>query len=299
MSLPLLPATSDAALTLPDVPGFWSDAWRQYRRNRLAVTGLVFIVLLIILAIFAPVITIYDYEAINTDDRNLSPLSGDHWFGTDNVGHDVFSQIVYGIRVSLLVGFMVALFSTILGTLLGAVSGYFGGTLDSVLMRLVDMFLAIPYIILTVAFIGVLGRGLNAVIIALILTGWFVTARVVRAIFLQLKEQEFVQAARALGYSRSRIMFRHILPNALQPIIVYATLSVAGAILAEAALSFLAIGVLPPTPSWGLLVAENKGLLATLPHLVFFPGGAIFLTVLAFVFVGDGLRDALDPRLRG
>jgi len=244
------------------------------------------------------VITRYDYAAIDTESRNLPPFSGDHWFGTDNIGHDVFSQVIYGIRVSLLVGFLVAIFSTVLGVIFGALSGYLGGLVDAAIMRVVDMFLAIPYIILTVALVGVIGRGLSAVIIALIVSGWFVVARVVRASFLQLKEQEFVQAARALGYGRLRIMFRHILPNALQPVIVYATLAIGGAILAEAALSFLAIGVLPPTPSWGLLVAENKGLLASQPHLVFFPGGAIFITVLAFVFIGDGLRDALDPRLR-
>lgn len=298
MSLVPVQPLRDADLAKPTEQSFWADAWRHFRRNRLAVVGLIIIVVLVVLGILAPVITIYDYEAINTEDRNLSPLTGDHWFGTDNIGHDVFSQVIYGIRVSLLVGFLVAIFSTVLGTIFGAVSGYFGGLVDAGIMRLVDMFLAIPYIILSVALIGVIGRGLTAVIIALILAGWFTVARVVRASFLQLKEQEFVQAARALGYGRLRIMFRHILPNALQPIIVYAGLAVGSAILAEAALSFLAIGVLPPTPSWGLLVAENKGLLATYPHLVFFPGGAIFVTVLAFVFVGDGLRDALDPRLR-
>jgi peptide/nickel transport system permease protein len=261
---------------------------------------LAFIVLLIILAIIAPLICKYDYKAINTKEKNLRPFSGDHIFGTDRVGHDLFAQIIYGIRVSLKVGVVVSVCSAVLGLLLGSVAGYFGGWFDTIIMRIVDIFLSIPYIILTVALIGigVFGTGLNAVMIALVLTGWFVDARVVRASFLQLKEQEFVQAARALGYSKWRIMFRHILPNALQPVIVYTTLGVGSAILAEAALSFLAIGVKPPTPSWGLLVANNKGLLTNQPHLVFFPGAAIFLTVLAFVFVGDGLRDALDPKLR-
>ncbi|MGD9795623.1 MAG: ABC transporter permease [Acidimicrobiia bacterium] len=294
-----LPTEGEAGIAdVPPAQSFWKDAWKRFRRNRLAVAGLAFIVLLVLLAIFAPWICKYDYEAIDVKQKNLPPFSGDHWFGTDRVGHDVFAQIIYGIRVSLRVGVTVSVLAAVFGLLLGAIAGYFGGWFDTIIMRIVDMFLSIPYIVLTVAFIGVLGRGLNAVIIALVLTGWFVDARVVRASFLQLKEQEFVHAARALGYSRWRIMFRHILPNALQPVIVYTTLGVGSAILAEAALSFLAIGVLPPTPSWGLLVAANKGVLTNQPHLVFFPGAAIFLTVLAFVFMGDGLRDALDPKLR-
>jgi ABC-type dipeptide/oligopeptide/nickel transport system permease subunit len=293
-----LPGGEAGIVDVAPEQSFWRDAWRRFRRNRLALVGAGFIVLLVVLAILAPVICKYGYADLNTDDRNLPMFSGDHWFGTDRVGHDLFAQVIYGIRVSLRVGFLVAILAGVLGTAFGAVSGYFGGALDTVVMRLVDLFLSIPYFILTVAFVGVIGRGINAVTIALILTGWFVVARVVRSTFLSLKEQEFVQAARALGYGHARIIFRHLLPNALQPVIVYTMLGVGSAILAEAALSFLAIGVLPPTPSWGLLVAQNKGLITTEPHLVFVPGAAIFLTVLAFVFVGDGLRDALDPKLR-
>ena len=277
---------------------YWAEVTKRFRKNKLAVIALAFIVLLILLAIFADVVCKYGYEQINTKEKNLPPFSGDHWFGTDKIGHDLFAQIIFGIRVSLKVGILVSSLAAVLGLIVGSFAGWIGGWFDSVMMRIVDVFLSIPYIILTVALIGVIGRGLNALIVALIITGWFVAARVVRASFLQLKEQEFVQAARSLGYSNRRIMFRHILPNALQPLIVYTTLGVGGAILAEAALSFLAIGVLPPTPSWGLLVSQNKGLLTNQPHLVFFPGAAIFLTVLAFVFVGDGLRDALDPKLR-
>jgi peptide/nickel transport system permease protein len=176
-------------------------------------------------------------------------------------------------------------------------AGYFGGWIDAIVMRVVDMSLAIPYTILTVAVIGVLGRGINAVIIGLAVTGWFVDARVVRATFLSLKEQEFVQAARALGYKSGRIIFRHILPNALQPLIVYATLGVGGAILAEAALSFLGVGIRPPQPAWGVLIAQSKGELGENSYLVFAPSAAIFLVVLAFTLIGDGLRDALDPKM--
>lgn len=276
---------------------YWSDVIRRFRRNWLAMLGLGVVATLILLAIFAPWICRYTPYQTNVDDK-FSGLTADHWFGTDNIGRDNFAQVIYGIRISLRVGFLVAFFSSLIGVILGSISGYLGGRVDGVIMRLVDIFLAIPYIISTVALVGIIGRSVNAVIIALALTGWFIVTRVVRASFLQLKEQEFVQAARALGYGHLRIMFRHILPNAVQPVIVYTTLAIGGAILGEAALSFLAIGVQPPEPSWGLLVAENKGLVAAHPELVFFPGGAIFLTVLAFTLVGDGLRDALDPKLK-
>lgn len=275
-----------------------ADAWKRFRSNILAMVSLGFLILLILLAVFAPLICKFDPYQINTKDRLIGPFRGEHWFGTDKTGRDVFAQVIYGIRISLKVGFIVSFAAAVLGTIIGAFAGYYGGFIDTMIMRGVDVFLSIPYIITTVVLVGLIGRGVNAVIIALALTGWFVDARVVRATFLSLKEQEFVQAAKALGYSNKRIMFRHILPNALQPVIVYTTLGIGGAILSEAALSFLAIGVLPPEPSWGLLVSQNKGLMSTAPHLVFFPGMAIFLTVLAFVLIGDGLRDALDPKMK-
>ena len=276
---------------------YWVDVLRRFRRNWMAMIGMSIIVILLLLAIFAPWVCRFTPYETNVPERH-SGLTWKHWFGTDAVGRDLFAQVVYGIRISLRVGFVVAFLSSLIGVVLGSISGYIGGRLDGVIMRLVDMFLAIPYIISTVALVGIIGRSVNAVILALALTGWFIVTRIVRATFLQLKEQEFVQAARALGYGHLRIMFRHILPNAVQPVIVYTTLAIGSAILGEAALSFLAIGVQPPEPSWGLLVAENKGLVATHPELVFFPGGAIFLTVLAFTLVGDGLRDALGPKLK-
>jgi ABC-type dipeptide/oligopeptide/nickel transport system permease subunit len=273
-----------------------ADVWRRFRRNRLAMVGLVFLVLLILAAIFAPLITPYDIT-----DRSQSFRQGpsaDHWFGTDAIGRDVYSRVVFGARVSLRIGILATAISLLIGVTLGAIAGFFGSWTDTAITRLVDVFLAIPYVVLAVAIATVFGRSENAVILVLGLTGWLAMTRIVRASFLSLRNLEYIEAARALGFSRARIMFRHILPNALQPIIVYGTIAVGSAILAEAALSYLNVGPQDPTPAWGLMVAQGKGLLSNAPHLLFFPGAAIFLTVLAFVFVGDGLRDALDPKLK-
>jgi peptide/nickel transport system permease protein len=273
-----------------------ADVWRRFRRNRLAMVGLVFLVLLILAATFAPLITPYSITDRSQSFR-ASP-SADHWFGTDGIGRDVYSRVVFGARVSLRIGILATAISLVIGVTLGAVAGFFGSWSDTVITRLVDVFLAIPYVVLAVAIATVFGRSENAVILVLGLTGWLAMTRIVRASFLSLRNLEYIEAARALGFSRARIMFRHILPNALQPIIVYGTIAVGSAILAEAALSYLNVGPQDPTPAWGLMVAQGKGQLASAPHLLFFPGAAIFLTVLAFVFVGDGLRDALDPKLK-
>jgi ABC-type dipeptide/oligopeptide/nickel transport system permease subunit len=273
-----------------------ADIWRRFRRNRLAMVGLVFIVLLLLAAIFAPLITPYSITDRSQSFR-ASP-SADHWFGTDAIGRDVYSRVVFGARVSLRIGILATAISLLIGVTLGAIAGFFGSWTDTAITRLVDVFLAIPYVVLAVAIATVFGRSENAVILVLGLTGWLAMTRIVRASFLSLRNLEYIEAARALGFSRARIMFRHILPNALQPIIVYGTIAVGSAILAEAALSYLNVGPQDPTPAWGLMVAQGKGLLSNAPHLLFFPGAAIFLTVLAFVFVGDGLRDALDPKLK-
>ena len=273
-----------------------ADIWRRFRRNRLAMVGLVFIVLLLLAAIFAPLITPYSITERSQSFR--APPSSDHWFGTDAIGRDVYSRVVFGARVSLRIGILATVISLFIGVTLGAMAGFFGSWTDTAITRLVDVFLAIPYVVLAVAIATVFGRSENAVILVLGLTGWLAMTRIVRASFLSLRNLEYIEAARALGFSRARIMFRHILPNALQPIIVYGTIAVGSAILAEAALSYLNVGPQDPTPAWGLMVAQGKGLLSNAPHLLFFPGAAIFLTVLAFVFVGDGLRDALDPKLK-
>ncbi len=273
-----------------------ADIWRRFRRNRLAMVGLVFLVFLILAAIFAPLITPYSITERSQEFRQ-GP-SADHWFGTDAIGRDVYSRVVFGARVSLRIGILATVISLLIGVTLGAIAGFFGSWTDTAITRIVDVFLAIPYVVLAVAIATVFGRSENAVILVLGLTGWLAMSRIVRASFLSLKNLEYIEAARALGFSRARIMFRHILPNALQPIIVYGTIAVGSAILAEAALSYLNVGPQDPTPAWGLMVAQGKGLLSNAPHLLFFPGAAIFLTVLAFVFVGDGLRDALDPKLK-
>ena len=275
----------------------WGDVWRRFRANRLALIGLGFIVFLILVAVFADFIAPYSITDRASGEYRAGP-SADHWFGTDIIGRDVFSRVVYGARVSLRIGILSTFLAMIIGVGLGAFAGFVGRWPESLIMRVTDIFLAIPYIVLAIAVATVFGRSENSVIVVLGFTGWLAICRIVRATFLQLKEQEYVEAAQALGYRGGRIMFRHILPNSLQPIIVYGTIAIGGAILAEAALSFLGVGPTDPTPAWGLMVAQGKGDLANAPHLVFFPGMAISLTVLAFVFVGDGLRDALDPKLK-
>jgi peptide/nickel transport system permease protein len=247
-------------------------------------------------AVFAPWVAPYTYTERTSEFRQGPSL--DHWFGTDAIGRDVFSRIVYGARVSLRIGFSATAISLTIGLLLGALTGFFGGMFDTFVARIIDVFLSIPYIVLAVAIASVLGRTENAIIVVLGFTGWMAMARIVRSSFLSLKRLEYVEAATALGFSKWRIMYRHILPNALQPIIVYGTIAVGSVILAEAALSFLGVGPVDPTPAWGLMVSNAKSTLAVAPHMLFFPGMAIFLTVLAFVFIGDGLRDALDPKLK-
>lgn len=275
----------------------WRDVWKRFRANKLAVLGLIFVILLILVAIFADVIAPYSITDRDSANFRAGP-SSEHWFGTDIIGRDVFSRVVYGARVSLRIGIISTFIAMFIGVLLGAFAGYRGGVAETGIMRVTDIFLAVPYIVLAIAIATVFGRSENTVIIVLGLTAWLGVCRIVRASFMQLKQVEYVEAARALGFNGGRIMFRHILPNALQPVIVYGTIAIGTAILSEAALSFLQVGPQDPTPAWGLMVAQGKGDLANAPHLVFFPGLAISLTVLAFVMIGDGLRDALDPKLK-
>jgi len=291
-------AMGPAAGAAPPPLSLKVDVWRRFRKNKLAMVGLALIVLLVLVAVFAEVIAPYDPEDIPRPVSAREPPSMEHLFGTDAVGRDLFSRVVFGARVSLRVGIASVIIATVIGVAAGAAAGYYGRWVDTLLMRLTDMFLAFPYILAAIAIITVIGRGERTVILVLGLLGWLAIARVLRSSFLQIKQQEYVEAARAIGVSDRRIIFRHMLPNAIQPVIVYSTLFVGSAVLSEAALSFLGVGVNPPTPAWGLMVADGRNFLATEPHLLFFPGAAIFLTVTAFVFVGDGLRDALDPRLR-
>lgn len=275
------------------------DVIKRFVRNPLAMAGLGFIILLAVAAIFADVIAPYGFKESTEPRVSRASPGTDHWFGTDTVGYDVFSRVVYGARVSLKIGVVATSLILVIGVLFGAAAGFFGGWIDTFLMRITDIFLAIPYIVLAISIATVLGRSENAIIIVIGLTGWLPLSRIVRSSFLGLKQLEYVEAATSLGFSRKRIMFGHMLPNALQPVIVYGTVSIGSVILAEAALSFLGVGPQNPTPAWGLMVAEaGAGSLASASHMLFFPAFAIFLTVLSFVFVGDGLRDALDPKLK-
>lgn len=268
--------------------------------NRLTIIGLAIVVILVIIALFAPWIATHDVGATDLSIRYLQPTAS-HWFGTDSTGRDVFSRVVFGARISLEVGIVVVTVSAFFGTILGAIAGYYGGWVDRFVSGYVfNVFLAFPGLLLAIAMVAFLGAGLNKLIVALCIIGWVGYARLIRAQVLKVREYDFVQAARALGASDLRILFVHILPNAIQPLIVQASLGMAGAVLAEASLSFLGLGVPPPAPSWGVMIEEARDLstLQAAPHALIFPGIAIALTVLAFNFIGDGLREYLDPRQR-
>lgn len=268
--------------------------------NRLANFGLVVVGILVVVAVLAPFITSYDVGATDLLRRYQSP-SAAHWFGTDATGRDVFTRVVYGTRISLQVGLTVVIVSTVVGTVIGALAGYYGGWIDRIVSGyLVNVFLAFPGLLLAIALVAFLGAGLGKLIFALCIIGWVGYARVIRAQVLKVREYDFVQAARALGAGDMRILFVHVLPNAIQPLIVQASLGMAGAVLSEASLSFLGLGVPPPAPSWGTMLEEARDLstLQSAPHALIFPGIAIALTVLAFNFIGDGLRERLDPRQR-
>jgi peptide/nickel transport system permease protein len=268
--------------------------------NRLAIFGLIVVALLVVLALGAPFIATHDVGATDLLHRFMPP-SAEHWFGTDATGRDIFSRVVYGARISLRVGLVVVAVSAFVGIIIGALAGYYGGWIDRIISGYVfNVFLAFPGLLLAIAMVAFLGSGLNKLIFALCVIGWVGYARVMRGQVLKVREYDFVQAARALGARDWRILFSHILPNAIQPIIVQASLGMAGAVLSEASLSFLGLGVPPPAPSWGVMLEEARDL-ATLqraPHAMLAPGIAIALTVLAFNFLGDGLREYLDPRQR-
>lgn len=268
--------------------------------NRLAIFGLAVVVVLVLVALFAPWIATHEVGATDLSARYLPP-SVTHWFGTDSTGRDIFSRVVYGARISLRVGLIVVGVSAATGTVIGALAGYYGGWVDRIVSGYVfNVFLAFPGLLLAIATVAFLGAGLNKLILALCIIGWVGYARLIRGQVLKVREYDFVQAARALGANDWRILFVHILPNAIQPLIVQASLGMAGAVLSEAALSFLGLGVPPPAPSWGVMLEEARDLatLQAAPHALIFPGVAVALTVLAFNFVGDGLREYLDPRQR-
>jgi oligopeptide transport system permease protein len=288
----VLPRESQA-MPAPRSP--WVDALRRLARNRLALAGGLTIVLLGLLALFAPLLAPYDYARQDYDVILRGP-SPSHWFGTDALGRDVFSRALYGARISLTVGIVAQGIVVVLGLTVGVLASVGGRVVDNLLMRLTDVAYAFPDLLLIILLRAVFGGSLLMILLAIALVNWTTVARLVRGQILSLKQQDFAMAARALGAGERRIVVRHLLPNALGPVIVAAAFGVPRAIFAEAALSFIGIGVSPPTPSWGAMVQDGYQAIFAFPHLVIFPALAIALVMMAFTFLGDGLRDALDPR---
>ena len=271
--------------------------WRQFRRNELAMAGGAVVLVLALAAIFAPGLSPYDPGAIDMKQVLAAP-SGSHPLGTDQLGRDVLSRMLYGARISMAVGFISVGIAVLIGTIIGTIAAFYGGKVDELLMRFVDLMLNFPRLFLLLTLIAFLRPSIWVIMVVIGFTGWMGLSRLVRSEILSLREREFVQSARALGAPDRRIMFRHILPNAMVPILVSATLGVAGAILAESGLSFLGLGVQPPTPSWGNILNVGRSNIEIAWWLSIFPGLAILITVLAYNLLGEGLRDALDPRLR-
>jgi peptide/nickel transport system permease protein len=271
---------------------------RKFFKNKLAVIGAIFLIIVITAAILAPVIAPHSPDQQDLL-KKLQPPSKENWLGTDKFGRDIFSRLLYGARVSLLVGFASVLGSMTIGTIIGAIAGFFGGVIDAILMRFVDIMLSIPSIFLLITLVTIFEPGIDKLILVFSLTGWTTTARLVRGEFLTLRSREFVLASRTIGTKSYKIIFSHILPNAMGPIIVSATLSVGAVILAESALSYLGLGIQPPTPSWGNMLqdAQNFTIMLKAWWYPLSPGLMILFTVLCFNFVGDGLRDALDPKI--
>lgn len=276
---------------------YWQDAWRRLKQNKLAMSGLTLLVLISLMAIFGPLFSPYSYSDQVLTNANQPP-SAAHWFGTDNLGRDLFTRILYGARISLAIGVVASLINLSIGVVYGGISGYFGGRVDSILMRIVDILYGIPLLLYVILLMVVLKPGLTNIFIALGLVYWLRMARIVRGQVLSLREQEYVLAARLIGAGSWRIILRHLVPNAMGPIIVTLTLSIPEAIFTEAFLSFIGLGVSAPMASWGVLASESVAGLRSYPYQLLYPALAISITMLSFNFLGDGLRDALDPRMR-
>lgn len=289
--------TEGVLKALPKGNGMLKNITRRLLRNKAAILGLVTILILVFSAIFADQITQYGFDEQALRQRFLPP-SFEHFFGTDELGRDIFTRIIYGSRTSLMVGAIAVTISSVTGTILGAISGYYGNRIDNIIMRFIDILLAIPNILLAISIAATLGPGIVNVMIAVGISSIPGYARLVRASVMSLRDQEFIQAAKSIGANDFRIITKHILPNCFAPIIVQATMSIAIAILSAAALSFLGLGVQPPTPEWGSMLSGGRAYIRDYWWVVTFPGLAIMVTVFAFNLFGDGLRDALDPRLK-
>nr|WP_278335890.1 ABC transporter permease [Petroclostridium xylanilyticum] len=298
MFLPVTHNFEDAEKIFRPSISYWSDVWRRLRQNKLAMFGLFIIVLLIIFAIIGPYLNGYTYYEQDFTKKNLAPNS-EFWFGTDSAGRDIFTRAWYGARISLFIGIMAAAIDFIMGVIYGGISGLKGGRVDEIMMRIAEVLYSIPYLLVVILLMVVMGQGLWTIILAMTMTGWIPMARLVRGQVLQLKEQEYVQAANALGASTSWILLKHLIPNTMGPILVNITLTVPTAIFSEATLSFLGLGVPAPMASWGTMANDAlSSLLVGYEYQLFIPAFLISLTMFAFNVLGDGLRDALDPRLR-
>ncbi|WP_448820398.1 nickel transporter permease [Cetobacterium sp.] len=277
----------------------WAELWKNLKRNKMALFGLIILVIIVLLAIFADQIANYDQVVIKQNLKmRLKPPSAQHWLGTDEFGRDIFARLIHGARVSLKVGLIAVGIAIVVGGFLGAIAGYYGDKLDNVIMRVMDIFLAVPSILLAIAIVSALGPNLLNLMIAVSISSIPRYARIVRASVLSIRDQEFVEAARAIGAGDARIIFRHIIPNSLAPVIVQGTLGVANAILSTAGLSFIGLGIQPPAPEWGSMLSGGRQYLRYAWWVTTFPGVAIMITILSLNLLGDGLRDALDPRLK-
>jgi peptide/nickel transport system permease protein len=287
----------EAAITEPEWVSPRREAWMRLRRNKLAIAGMVIISIIVLTAIFADFIATQPTAGFNSQSARQAP-SAEHWFGTDVLGRDMFSRVIHGARFSMIVGFSVVSITLVTGVLVGGIAGFYGGWIDTIFSRVIDIWLGFPYLVGTIILVTALGGGKFAVVVALAFFGWVSIARLFRSSVISVRNEEFIEAARALGASRNRIFFRHVLPNAITPTLVYGFALIGAVIISEAALSFLGLGVQEPEPSWGLMLAKGRQLLRSEPHLVLFPGMALTFTSLGFILLGDGLRDALDPKLR-
>lgn len=276
---------------------YWQDAWRRLKKNKMAMGGLYMIIIISLLAILGPCFSAYSYSDQTLQNANQAP-SSEYWFGTDNLGRDLLTRILYGARISLSIGIVASLLNLTIGVIYGGISGYFGGRVDSIMMRIVDILYGIPLLLYVILLMVVLEPGLTNIFIALGLVYWLRMARIVRGQVLSLKEQEYILAAQLIGASSWRIILRHLIPNSMGPIIVTMTLAIPEAIFTEAFLSFIGLGVSAPMASWGVLASEGVTSLRSYPFQLFYPALAISITMLSFNFLGDGLRDALDPRMR-
>jgi oligopeptide transport system permease protein len=277
---------------------YWQDAWRRLKMNKLAMLSLIILCLVSIMVLVGPYMTKYNYFEQYIEKTNFKPMTEGHYFGTDSLGRDLFARAWRGGRISLLIGIVVAFVSVIVGVIYGGVAGYYGGKVDNIMMRIVDVMLTIPAMLVNILLLIVLDPGVTTIIIAFSITSWLGMARLVRGQVLQLKEQEFILAARTLGANTSRIIMKHLIPNTLGPIIVDMTLTIPSAIFGEAFLSYIGLGVRPPNASWGILANDGARVMRFYPYQLIIPAILISITMLSFNLFGDGLRDALDPRLR-